>query len=79
MRQRGRDDERMPLAQTDLDNLDAAIASGQLTVTVEGKSITYRSIVELERARRHVSSLLASQGGNAQRSVYYFTPALRRD
>jgi hypothetical protein len=68
----------MALSQSDLDALDAAIASAELTVTVDGKSVTYRSITELKRAREHVASVLAAQSGR-RRSVFYFTPAGRRD
>ena len=41
----------MAFDQTQLDALDAAIASGELTVKYNGKEITYRSINELVRAR----------------------------
>lgn len=68
----------MALTQTDLDALDRAIASAVLTVTVDGKSVTYRSIGDLKRAREHVASVIASSSG-ARRPVFYFTPAGRRD
>lgn len=69
---------RMALSQTDLDALDAAIASAELTVTVDGKSITYRSITELKRAREHVAGVISVASGK-RRGVFYFTPAGRRD
>jgi len=68
----------MSLSQTDLDNLDAAIAGAELTVTVDGKTVTYRSINELKRAREHVSGVIASAAGS-RRSVFYFTRAGSRD
>src|SRR5450830_1755180 len=42
-------DGDMAFDQTQLDALDAAIASGELTVKYNGKEITYRSINELVR------------------------------
>lgn len=48
----------MALTKDDLDTLDEAIASGELTVRVEGREITYRSIDDLLKARRHVASVL---------------------
>lgn len=68
----------MALSQTDLDALDAAIANAELTVSVEGRSVTYRSISELKRAREHVAGVIAASAGS-RRGVFYFTPAGRRD
>ena len=50
----------MALTQTDLDNLDTAIATGELRVESQGRSITYRSVEELLKARAHVSAALAA-------------------
>jgi hypothetical protein len=41
----------MPVTQTDIDNLNAAIASGERQVTINSQSITYRSIADLIAAR----------------------------
>lgn len=68
----------MALSQTDLDALDAAIAGAVLTVEVDGRRVTYRSILELKRAREHVASVIATASGR-RRSVFHFTPAGRRD
>ncbi len=68
----------MALTQTDLDNLDAAIASAELTVKVDGKEVTYRSVLELKRAREHVAGVIAA-GSGTRRGVFYFTPCGRRD
>lgn len=68
----------MALTQTDLDSLDRAIASAELTVSVDGKTVTYRSIGELKRARDHVSSVIAASTGK-RRSVFYFQRAGSRD
>lgn len=58
----------MAYTQADLDELDEAIASGELSVTVEGRAITYRSIDALLLARRHVAKVLRSQSSTRRRS-----------
>lgn len=43
----------MALTQTDLDSINAAIASGELSIrSSDGKQVTYRSIDELLKARQ---------------------------
>ena len=59
----------MALSQTDLDNLDAAIASGELTVEFNGRKITYRSISELLKARNHVAQAIGQQNGQSAAGV----------
>jgi len=68
----------MALTQTDLDALDRAIAGVELTVTIDGKSVTYRSMTELMRARAFVADVIATASGK-RRSTYYFTRAGSRD
>lgn len=68
----------MALTQTDLDALDAAIASGILTVRTGDRLVTYHSIADLKAARAHVAGTIAGQSGK-RRSLYYLTPAGRRD
>lgn len=72
----------MALSKDDLDVLDDAIASGELSCTVNGKSITYRSIDELMKARRHVEKVLKQQANNVskRRSMLgpHFRPTLDR-
>lgn len=48
----------MALTQTDLDNLDAAIATGELRVEFNGRVVIYRSVEQLLRARQHVYAVL---------------------
>lgn len=50
----------MTYSQADLDRLDKAIASGRLTVEVDGHRVTYRSLAELIQARAIVDRALAS-------------------
>lgn len=52
----------MSLTQTDLDRLDAAIASGRLSVRdADGRTTVYRSLAELKEARDLVARKI--QGG----------------
>lgn len=53
----------MALSQSDLDELDLAIASAELSVEIDGKKVTYRSIDDLKKARRHVADVLAKSTG----------------
>lgn len=53
---------RMALSQTDLDNLDAAIATAELEVVVDGRRTRYRDTADLIKARDHVARVLS---GNA--------------
>lgn len=63
----------MAFTQTDLDNINAAIASGELTVRVNDRLVTYRSVAELERARSLIQSDLAAAAagsGTPRRGTY---------
>lgn len=51
----------MPITQQDLDNLDAAIVSGELTVTFQGRTVTLQSTDALIKARAHAAQVLAQQ------------------
>jgi hypothetical protein len=48
----------MAFTQTQLAALEAAYVSGTLTVSYEGKSVTYRSLAELERVLANVRASL---------------------
>ncbi len=50
----------MALTSADIDALDRAIASGELTVRLNDRLITYRSIDELLRARAAILADLAA-------------------
>jgi len=52
----------MALTQTDIDNLDAAIAASELEVRLEGRLVKYRSTDELLKARAHVERVVRSAG-----------------
>ena len=57
----------MAYTQTHLDALQEALSSGTLTVTFEGRSMTYRSVQELQRAISVVQSSLNQQSGKRVR------------
>ena len=50
----------MALSQTDLDNLEAALASGELSVEYEGRRVTFRSVDDLSRSIAYVKNALAA-------------------
>ena len=54
----------MALTQQDLDALDETIASGTLTCTFNGRTVTYQTTAALLQARAHVAAVLRSQAGS---------------
>ena len=57
----------MAYTQSHLEALQEALASGTLTVTFEGRSMTYRSVQELQRAISVVQSSLNQLSGKRVR------------
>lgn len=57
----------MAYTQSHLDALQEALVSGTLTVTFDGRSITYRSVQELQRAISVVQNSLNQQSGKRVR------------
>lgn len=53
----------MAYTKDDLDIIDEAIASGELTVKIDGREVTYRSINDLLKARRHIVRIIGLQSG----------------
>lgn len=51
----------MAFTQSDLDTLDRAIATGELTTRYNGREVTFRSIKDLSFARDLVVRALAKQ------------------
>jgi hypothetical protein len=49
----------MAFTQTDLDNINTAIATGELSVEVNGRKVVYRSVDDLMKARTVIASDLA--------------------
>lgn len=63
----------MALTTTDLSNIDAAIATGELEVEFNGRRVRYRSVAELMAARAHVASVLQTEANaTTRRSSYRF-------
>ena len=63
----------MAFTKDDVDAIDAAIGSGELTVKIDGREVSYRSIPELKRAKAHIlenlsDSELSNLGINRTRS-----------
>ena len=61
----------MALTAADLEKLDAAIATGELSVEFNGRRVTYRSISDLLAARKHVSDVVAASAATARRIGAY--------
>lgn len=51
----------MAVSQQDIDALNAAIASGERMVVLNGQSVTYRSIGDLIQARNDLRNEMAIQ------------------
>lgn len=56
----------MAFSTTDLDAINRAIASGELVVRVDGRSVEYRTIDELIKARDIIKADLDSQASSAR-------------
>lgn len=64
----------MAFTTSDLDAINAAIASGELTVKHNGREVTYRSMQDLLLAKSNIeASLAASQAGARAGGSYRFT------
>lgn len=59
----------MSWTQSDLEAVEAAIASGMLSVSIAGRTVTYRSLEELQRARDLIRQSL---GTTVNRDRRYF-------
>lgn len=55
----------MAWTQAQLDAIEAAIASGELSVQFGDRTITYRSMEDLLKARAVIKDALASDAGTA--------------
>lgn len=51
----------MAITQQDIDNLDAAIVSGELTVSYQGRTVTYQTTDAMIKARAHAARVLQQQ------------------
>lgn len=66
---------------SELAQIDAAMASGELTIEANGERVTYRSVADLQKAREHFVSLATvAAAPNANRGVFGFSAvAFERD
>lgn len=69
----------MAFSSADLDSINAAIASGELTVSVQGRSVTYRSISDLLKAKQAIEDGLRAQSPTPRARTGYFTFATSRE
>jgi len=72
----------MAFSQTDLDNIQAAIAIGELSVEVNGRKVVYRSMPDLIAAETRIRTALAeasdSTGTTPRRGAFRVTFATHR-
>jgi len=63
----------MAFTQTDLDAVNAAISSGELTVKHNGREVTYRSMDDLLKARTTIANEIASATSGSRGGTYRYT------
>lgn len=61
----------MAWTQTDLDAIEAAIATGELTVRFADREVTYRSIAELIAARNVIRDAVQGAAGTASNRFHF--------
>lgn len=64
----------MAVTQTDIDNLNAAIASGTRSVTLGGQTVTYGTVDALIKARNDLQQQLNKAAGTkpSKRTQLYY-------
>lgn len=62
----------MTFTTSDLTAIESAIASGELTVISEGRQVTYRSMLDLMRARDTIRTELQNAGTLTRKKKYSF-------
>lgn len=60
----------MAYTQTDIENLEKAIAQGALTVEIDGERVTYRSVDQLQQALSHVKASIATSSASLNRQTF---------
>lgn len=69
----------MAVTQADIDRLNSAIRSGEQTVSYNGRSVTFRSISELIKARDDAQAELAAGTPGRRRLFGFKFKTLRGD
>ena len=59
----------MAVSQSDIDNLNAAIAAGERQVSIGGESITYQTVASLIQARNDMQTQLDRVNGVARKPI----------
>jgi len=67
----------MAYTTTHLAAIEAAIATGELTVTVDGRSVTYRSVGDLLKAKRDIEAGLIAAGSATRPTTQSFVTRVR--
>jgi hypothetical protein len=67
----------MAVTQSDIDNLNAAIASGARSVTIGGQTVIYNTTESLIKARNDLQNQLQQQSGARRRKQSYLFHAGR--
>ncbi len=67
----------MAFSTADLTNIEAAIATGEMTVEIDGRRVTYRSIDDLRKARNIISAALQSSGVAAKATRVSYASRVR--
>lgn len=62
----------MTFTVNDLNAIETAIASGELTVISEGRQVTYRSMLDLMRARDAIRKDLQQTGALTKKKRFSF-------
>ena len=68
----------MAFQADDIQAIDEAIAAGALTVKIDGREITYRSMNELFRAKRHIEKSIAKANGKRASPFRAFSVSVNR-
>lgn len=69
----------MAVTQADIDRLNAAIRSGEQTVSYNGRSVTFRSVEQLIKARDDAMAELAASRPGRRRLYSFQFKTLRGD
>jgi hypothetical protein len=62
----------MALTQTDLENLQSAMASGELEVEYDGRRVRFASAADIEQRIRYVQGVLSVGAGGTSRPTGAF-------
>jgi hypothetical protein len=59
----------MAFTQADLDAIESAIAKGEAVVVFADRRVEYRSMADLEQARKTIISALAAAAGRSKQTL----------